>query len=100
MADTQNVDRLDFLLPPEMDLLAAEALRASLIELLNKSGDLSIDGGEVVRMSTPCVEVLLAAATAFSDSGRGFEVRQPSPSLCDAFDTLGLADRIELWRAS
>jgi chemotaxis protein CheX len=100
MADTGTVDKLDFTLSRELDLLAAEALKNDLLELLHKEGPLDVNASEVERVATPCIEVLVAAAAAFKDSGREFQISQPSSSLCDAFEALGLADRLEMWRAS
>lgn len=100
MAEKDAVEKLEYTLPRELDLLAAEALRAELLNCWQKDGSLLLDGGEVERVSTPCVEVLVAAANAFKESGRQFELSEPSASLCEAFDALGLGDRIELWRTS
>jgi len=100
MTDKKTVEQLEFTLSRELDLLAAEALRNDLLALLNNDGDLVINGVEVERVATPCIEVLVAAAAAFEDSGRSFKIAEPSPSLCDSFEAVGLADRIELWRAS
>lgn len=100
MADALPVENLEFALSRELDLLAAEALKADLLELLHKDGNLVIDGREVERVSTPCIEVLVAAYAAFDADGRKFVLSQPSALLCDAFEAIGLADRIELWSAS
>ena len=100
MADTKTVEQLEFTLSRELDLLAAEALKNDLLALLHKDGNLLINGDEVERVATPCIEVLVAAAAAFDEMGRSFKIAEPSPSLCDSFEAVGLADRIELWRAS
>ena len=100
MAEDKTVDKLEFTLARELDLLAAEALKNDLLALLHKDSDLIINGGEVERVATPCIEVLVAAAAAFGEGGRSFKIAEPSPSLCDSFEAVGLADRIELWRAS
>jgi len=100
MPDKSAIGRLEITLSRELDLLAAEGLKNDLVRLLQQDGDLVIKGDEVERVSTPCIEILVAAAAAFNDGGRGFELQSPSPSLCDSFEAVGLADRIELWRAS
>jgi len=100
MVNAQTVEKLNFTLSRELDLLAAEALKNDLLKLLHADGDLLVDGSEVERVSTPCIEVLVAAAAAFGEGGRSFEISEPSPPLCESFEAVGLADRIELWRAS
>jgi len=100
MAKTKAIEQLEFTLSRELDLLAAESLKNDLLALLQKDGNLLINGAEVERVATPCIEVLVAAATAFDESGRSFKMAEPSPPLCDSFEAVGLADRIELWRAS
>jgi len=100
MAEARQVTILKYTLSRELDLLAAESLKLAFLEQLHKDGDLVIDGSDVERVSTPCIEVLVAASSAFGEGGRNFVLDQPSPPLCDALEALGLADRIELWRAS
>jgi len=100
MTDARTVGTHKYTLPREMDLLAAEALKEGLLNMLNLGGDLILDASEVERVSTPCIEVLIAAESAFDASARGFKMPEPSTSLSEAFMALGLADRIEKWRAS
>jgi len=100
MADTRAVETHKYTLPREMDLLAAEALKGVLVDMLDQDGGLALDASEVERVSTPCIEVLVAAEVAFGKSGQKFEMSAPSPPLCDALEALGLVDRIEKWRAS
>ncbi len=100
MAEARTVETLQYNLSRELDLLAAEALKNDLLELLNSDGNLEISADDVERVSTPCIEVLVAASAAFGETGRGFHIRNPSDAFCDAFGALGLAHRLEMWRAS
>jgi chemotaxis protein CheX len=100
MTEDSAVKPQSFTLPREMDLLAAESLKTTLIGLLQQGGDCLLDGSRVERLSTPCIEVLVAAENAFSETQHSFHVSDPSPGLRDALESLGLADRIEKWRAS
>lgn len=100
MAEKTTAKQLSYTLPREMDLLAAEGLKADLVKLLQDDGNLVIDGSSVERLSTPCVEILVAADAAFTETQRTFEISNPSASLCEAMETLGLATNIEKWSAS
>lgn len=100
MADTSTVETLEYSLSRELDLLAAEGLKGDLLALWQKDGDLTINGADVERVSTPCIEVLVAASIAFKEGGHAFRLKAPSSPLADAFEALGLADRLEVWRDS
>lgn len=65
---------------------------APLLETLRgRTGQpLSIDASAVSRVSTPVLQLLVAAAESWRTSGDAFGVSAPSPAFRDAVSVLGL----------
>ncbi|MFC7478224.1 STAS domain-containing protein [Dankookia sp. GCM10030260] len=80
----------EFLLPDMLDLTAADPLCHALRERLH-DGVLILDGSRTARISTPCLQVLAAAAASAGATGIGFRLRHASPVLSAAISDLGLA---------
>lgn len=80
-------------LPASLDLNAAaslcEALRARL-----EDGDVLIDARAVERVSTPCLQLLAAAAASARARGVAFRLNQAPPVLTEAITDLGLSAAI------
>ncbi|PCI62259.1 MAG: hypothetical protein COB37_07270 [Kordiimonadales bacterium] len=100
MAEKLAAAQLEYILPQELDLLAAEGLKFKLLDMVHHEGDLTLDGREVERVSTPCIEIMVAAESAFYESGRKLRIFEPSNTLSDAFKSLGLVAEIEKWSVS
>ncbi|MFC3050818.1 STAS domain-containing protein [Kordiimonas pumila] len=99
-ADARSDKNLSFSLPQVLDLLAAQGLKDKLLEFFDLEGDLLIEGSDVERISTPCIEVLVAAQKAFKNAERAFQIKNPSEYLSEAFETLGLGTDLDQWRIS
>ena len=100
MSKGQTVSQLEYSLPSELDLLAAEGLKEKLVNYLHQEVSLVVDGKDVERISTPCIEVLFAAGTAFHEAEQTFKITNPSQYFNDALEALGLSDHFQRWRAS
>jgi chemotaxis protein CheX len=79
-----------FALPPSLDLLAAGPLCRQLQERLLSGAPMMLDGGAVDRVSTPCLQLLVASRRSAEARGLRFELREPSPVLSEALADLGL----------
>jgi anti-anti-sigma regulatory factor len=77
-------------LPVALDLLAATPLREVLRAQLENDSAIVLDGSKVERVSTACLQVLLAAALAARRRGGSFQLNAPSPALFNAVTDLGL----------
>jgi anti-anti-sigma regulatory factor len=79
-----------------LDLAQATSLRDVMATLLR--GDAVIlDAGAVERMSTPCAQVLLAAARAAESAGLRFTISNASAAFQTAFADLGLQSEFDEW---
>ncbi len=74
-------------LPEILDLRAAAPLRAAIAE--RRGDDLMLDAANVQRLGGQCLQVLLAAQSAWRAEGRGFAVSTPSPAFEEALQTMG-----------
>jgi chemotaxis protein CheX len=78
-------------LPSILDLTAASALKLDLQTALGRGEGLTIDAGEVRRATSPCLQVLLAGARAFAQSGgAAMEFRNVSEALRETASGLAL----------
>jgi anti-anti-sigma regulatory factor len=80
---------------PQLDLRAAKPLKDQLMALLGKTGHLSIEAGEVTKVSTACVQVLVAFVIAARNAAQPISFSNKSPALSQSFALLGLSEFIE-----
>ena len=80
-----------FMLPPLLDLTRADALHGELQTLVAHEADVTIDGSHVERVSTACVQLLVAARMMARAHGGTLALLTPSPVLSQAVHDLGLA---------
>jgi two-component system chemotaxis response regulator CheY len=85
---TSAVDDL-LILPPVLDLAAANDLLAKVKQRLAASPRLRIDASGVETITLACMQIILAALK----SGSGVRVEQPSSAFVSAFEDLGLSFR-------
>jgi anti-anti-sigma regulatory factor len=78
-------------LPPVLDSGGAEGLRRGLQESLARSGGVAVQGGDVERVSTACLQVLVAAARTARSRGQTFRLEAASSCLHTALEELGLS---------
>lgn len=93
-------------LPSDLDLAMAQPLVDSLRHGLGTAGGAAGAGTVVVqadaveRVSTACVQALLAASRQAADKGQTFIIAQPSEVLAEACDDLGLSAWLKQWSQS
>jgi len=85
---------------PILDMSCADELLASLRNGINKSNNFMLDAVEVERISTPCVQVLLAAAFKVEKNGGAFSIINISSGLERGMRDLGLSECLENWRVN
>lgn len=66
-------------LPPRLLPQDAGALQAMLLDLLG--GAVELDASGVAQVSTPCVQILLAAARSWREDGTTLRLTAPSAEL-------------------
>ena len=90
-------DTVQLKLAATMDLRAAEPLLQSVQESLGMGGKVVVDAAAVDRLSTPCVQVLIAALQHMEQNGTPFVIKSPSDAFVSAFDDLGLFSFLMKW---
>lgn len=79
------------ILPPISDLTYAAELKGHLQAAVAAGEGLEIDASEVQRISTPCVQVLVAGARAFAEAGGpGLRFARASAAFSDTVTGLAL----------
>jgi chemotaxis protein CheX len=83
-------------LPQVLDLTQAQNLRDTMAARLS-GGPLVLDASAVERMSTPCVQVLLAAGRAADLAGSPFQFINASDVFRTALADLGIEAEFNNW---
>ncbi len=87
-------------LPAILDIGNAQELQESLAAALERSPVLRLNGSKTQQVSTPGVQVLLAAAQSAEAGGGRLVLGSPSQALQEAFGSLGLPDKLNEWSAA
>jgi chemotaxis protein CheX len=83
------------LLPAVVDLPQAAKLKAQLERGLERGKGLTIDGAAVRRISSPCLQVLIAGMNAFTTAGGPpMKIVNPSAAFLEIVSALGLQDAL------
>ena len=86
----------EFVLPAILDITRAQDLHATMIARV-KGGAVVVDASAVERVSTPCIQVLLAAARSAEQVGTSFRISNASEALVAALADLGLSEEFKNW---
>ena len=87
-------------LPASLDLGNAQDWKERLIAALTLNPVLKVDGSETSHVTTPGIQLLLAAGESAKSKGGKLELMNPSPALEAAFDDLGLTNTLREWGAA
>ncbi|MBV9561027.1 MAG: STAS domain-containing protein [Bradyrhizobium sp.] len=83
-------------LPEMLDLAQAESLRKGMLNLLQRR-DILLDASAVQRMSTPCVQILLAAGRSAQAVQKPYKITNASDVFRAAIADLGLQSEFSNW---
>lgn len=86
-------------LGPVLDIRCAAQLRDGLVKAVGRGKPVVIDAGQVERMTTPCVQVLLSAGKTVEACGSRISLAQASDGFVAAFSDLGLFGSLMSWQA-
>jgi len=82
-------------LPPVTDLLQALTLKAQIEQGVASGNGMDVDASAVQRISTPCLQVLVAGAVAFTEAGGpSMVITSPSSAFLETVSALGLKDAL------
>lgn len=96
VAEQDGVTRLT--LPGTLDQRTAAPLREAFLSAVGAGRAVVVDAAAVDRLSTACIQVLIAAGRAVQAAGQTFTVAAPSEALVSAFDDLGLFPVMMTWK--
>ena len=98
MTDPSSAARPLVTLPAIANLTAAADLKQSLVDALDSGKGVEIDAGEVQNITSPCWQVLVAAARSFGETSTEmpFLVTKTSPAFLESADTLGIRTALGL----
>jgi anti-anti-sigma regulatory factor len=90
MALSEPIGAAPLVLPAVLDLANATFLQQLLVDHCEQGGAVVLDGSAVERVSTACLQVLVAAAKAAQSHGRAFTLAAASHTLASAINDLAL----------
>ena len=80
-----------------MDLSTAAALKGEILEVIDAANGMGVDAAEVESLTTPCVQILVAAGLAMEQRDQDFFIDNATPAVRAAFQDLGLGSSFERW---
>ena len=85
-------------LPKVLDMRAARSFKSKLEEPIKAGGSWQVDASAVERVSTGCVQLLVAFFIAMKSSGANAGLVNPSKALKTAIVDLGLNEAVPSWK--
>lgn len=82
-----------------LDAGSATELHQALEKVLGKDDGLILDGGDVERISTASLQLILAASRYCDEHNNVFTLQNPSDTLCQGLTDLGMGDELKRWTA-
>jgi anti-anti-sigma regulatory factor len=84
-------------LPAVADLVQAGPLKVQLEHYLAAGAGVRVDASAVQRISSPCLQVLVAGVTGFTKAGGpSLTISNPSAEFLETVTALGLTDALRL----
>jgi len=80
-----------------IDLVTVDHLREQLLPAIAADGTVVVDAHAVECLTTPGVQLLLAASRSAAECGQRFHLINPSETVVNVFGELGLSAMIEEW---
>ena len=93
------VSSQEIVLAPVLDLSLADQLKEIFLTALAAGGDIRLDAGKVDRITTPCLQLFVAADRAVSENGGKLKIVQASEAVVTALRDIGLEDMYQKWSA-
>ena len=90
MESSENAPSQRLRLPASLDLKAAAPLWRELKAA--RGSDVAIEADEVRRLGGQCLQVLIAARTAWAEDGCAFDIEGPSQAFVETASLMGAAE--------
>lgn len=86
------------LLPDVMDITSAEKFLADVKKTSEgKSQKVVFYGSKVIKITTPCVQILLSLSRTLADKNSGLVIKNSSEAMRACFSDLGLETELKKW---
>lgn len=96
----QNVAITEIKLPQVVDITTTADIKEKLLEAMKSSqGDIVIDSSGVTKITTPGMQVLLAAAKMLEPVGRKMSIVNAGDAVREPFSDIGLFREFKKWSA-
>ena len=93
----KNKSGSEIILPPILDLGQAESLWLTFGQALDHGGDVELNAGQVERLSTAPIQVILSAASALEKDNSKIQLKNPSDAFLTGVSDLGLESVFVKW---
>lgn len=87
----------NILLDSFLDIIVVEGLRSRLVEAIEETGKLTLDASLVERVTTPCIQLFIAADKELLKNGEGLKIIQATDVMVSALKDIGLEDTYQEW---
>ena len=84
-------------LPATFDLASADELHEACLEAVATQDSFHLEGQDVEKVSTACLQILVAADRKLENGGGAIVLEDPSQTLSDALRDLGMNGYLDKW---
>jgi len=86
-------------LSPSLDIVSVADLKKGLSSLLESSplDNFELDGSEVEKITTPCIQLLISFDKAAVEAGKKVSLKAPSEVMQRALSDIGLQNKLDEW---
>lgn len=92
----EYMEKNSLTLKSSMDITASDWFAQTLEEAINKGGDIYMDAEEVSRLTTPCLQLLLAAKNSLESHQNKIIIERASPQFQEACEILGISNQFSI----
>ena len=84
-------------MPSSMDIMAAEEIKQLLLEAINNAANIVVDAAKVERLTTPCIQLLIAFDQELKNQNTTFKITNASDAFINALEDVGLDEKYQEW---
>ena len=91
-------DSKEISLPSVLDIRTASSFYDEIKKVAKAGENLVLNANDVEKITTPAIQILLAASVSVCKKKGSFKIKEPSSEMKDAFLIMGLESQFNEWK--
>jgi anti-anti-sigma regulatory factor len=80
-----------------MDIIMSEKFKEQLLTMIGKFGKITLDASDVDRITTPCIQLFIAADRELENNNESLKIVNASDVTIRALQDIGLGEKYTKW---